>query len=86
MTKAMMKMTLILASMTKHMQMLKSIRRGALTVILSSCWKALCKLETSVVILVTSPDVLNLSMSEKENVCMLVYMASLRLAAKPVEA
>ena len=40
----------------------------------------------SVVILVTKPDVENLSMLENEKVCIFSYIASLKLQAKPVDA
>ena len=41
---------------------------------------------TSVVILVTRPAVLNLSILEKEKVCMFRYILSRRLQANPVDA
>ena len=43
-------------------------------------------LVTSVVSLVTRPEVLNLSILEKLNVWMFSYMAFLRFLAKPAEA
>ena len=83
---AVMKMRLRRASMMRHITMLSSRRKGARTVTRSICWKAFCRLFTSVVMRVTRPDVEKRSMSWKENVWMLRYMARRRLAAKPVEA
>ena len=80
------KMMLIRTSMRKHMKMLEIMRKGALTEMRNNCWKAFCRLFTSVVMRVTSPEVLNLSMSENEKVWILRYIASRRLLAKPVEA
>ena len=56
---------------------------GALTQIRIDIWNACCTFITSVVILVTSPAVENLSILEKENVCILSYIACLRFMAKP---
>ena len=56
---------------------------GALTQIRIDIWNACCTFITSVVILVTSPAVENLSILEKENVCIFSYMACLRFMAKP---
>ena len=85
-TMATMKMMLIFQLMNTHMKMLKMRLSGALTDALRICWNAFCRLLTSVVMRVMSPDDENRSMLEKENVCMFLYMASLRLYANPVEA
>ena len=79
------KMRLNLLLIKKHMNRLKTMLSGARKLILSSIWNAPWILLTSVVILVTSPAVEYLSMSENEKRWILVYMASLRLAARPVE-
>ena len=71
--------------MKKHITRLKTRLSGALKLTRSNIWNAPWMLLTSVVILVTSPAVEYLSMSEKEKRWMLVYIASLRLAARPVE-
>ena len=55
----------------KHMTMLRIIIMGARTAILIVIWKAFWTFVTSVVILVTRPAVLNLSMLENEKVWML---------------
>ena len=73
-------------SMTRHITTLSMRRKGARTVTRRICWKAFCRLLTSVVMRVTNPDVENLSMSWNEKVWMLRYMAWRRLLAKPVEA
>ena len=59
---------------------------GERTAMRMSIMNAFCTLVISVVILVTRPGTLNLSMLENEKVCMLLYIDSRRLAAKPAEA
>ena len=66
--------------------MLKIRFRGARTDTRSSIWNAFWRLLTSVVMRVTSPDELNLSMLENENVWMLRNMASRKLRANPDDA
>ena len=56
---------------------------GALTQIRMDIWNACCTFVTSVVILVTSPAVENLSILEKENACIFSYIACLRFMANP---
>ena len=75
-----------LASTSRHIKIDSTSLKGARTLILRSCWKALCNEFTSVVILVISPEVAYLSISEKASRWMLRYMAERRLAANPVEA
>ena len=86
MTNATRKMRLILKLMNTHISTERIMLNGALTDMRMSIWKAFCKLDTSVVIRVISPEVENLSMLANENVWMLRYMASRRLYANPVEA
>ena len=81
-----MKMVLILVLMNTHMNMLKMRFNGALTETRSSIWNAFWRLFTSVVILVTRPAELNLSILENEKVWMLRNIASRRLRAKPDDA
>ena len=70
---------LVLRFMKRHMNMLKIMVNGARTETRRIIWKAFCRLLTSVVMRVMSPDVENLSMLENENVCMFLYIASRRL-------
>ena len=77
---------LSLALMSRHITMLQISINGALRAMRRHIWKAICKLVTSVVIRVTRPAVLNLSMLEKENVWMFSNMLCRRLQAKPEEA
>ncbi len=49
-------------------------------------WYDICIFVTSVVSLVISPAVLNLSMLANEKVCMFSNMACLKFFAKPVDA
>ena len=79
------KITLSLGFMKKHITTLDIRFKGALNETLRSIWMAFWMLDTSVVILVTRPAVEYLSMSENENLWILRYMASLRLAATPVD-
>ena len=72
--------------MIKHMTMLQISVIGALTAIRRIIWYAFCMFVTSVVILVTRPAVLNLSILEKEKVCIFRYILSRRLQANPVDA
>ena len=83
---AMMKMRLNCGLMTKHITMLDNRLNGARTDVRIICWYAFCRLVTSVVMRVTRPDVLYLSMSLNANRWMFLYMASRRLQAKPDEA
>ena len=78
------KMILSRGWITKHMARADTRFSGARKVTRSSIWKALWMLETSVVMRVTRPAVEYLSMSEKEKRWMFWYMASRRLAARPV--
>ena len=72
--------------MAKHMAMLHISVSGARTAKRSIIRYAFCTLVTSVVMRVTSPAVLNLSMFEKLKRCTLAYIPSLRLQANPDEA
>ena len=74
------------AFMYMHMAKLNINVSGDLTATLITIMKAICTSVISVVIRVTSPGTLNLSMLENENVCILEYIASLKFAAKPAEA
>ena len=85
MSMAIKKTRLSFGLMKKHMKRLNIKFSGALKLILRSIWNAPWMLLTSVVILVTRPAVEYLSMSEKENLWMFLYMASRRLAARPVD-
>ena len=69
--------------MTKHITMELMSVIGARTAMRMHIEKAFCRLFTSVVMRVMRPAVENLSMLENENVWMLVYIASRRLAEKP---
>lgn len=80
------KIVLSLGLMKKHMHMLRISIMGDRTATLRDIWYAVCMLVTSVVILVTRPAVLNLSMLEKEKVWIFSYIASLKFAAKPDDA
>ena len=77
---------LIVGLMIKHITILHIIISGALTAILRSIWYAFCTLVTSVVIRVIRPAVLYLSILENAKFCILVYIPSLKLQAKPVDA
>ena len=59
---------------------------GARVAMMSDMLKAFCTLVTSVVMRVTRPAVLNLSMFEKLYVCTFSKSASRRFDARPVEA
>ena len=72
--------------MIRHITMLLISMMGALTAIRIIIWNAFCRLVTSVVMRVTRPAVLNLSMFENENCWILLNIASRRLHAKPAEA
>ena len=77
---------LVLRFMKRHMNMLKIMVNGARTETRRIIWKAFCRLLTSVVMRVMSPDVENLSMFPNENFWTLLNMSALRFAAKPAEA
>ena len=70
--------------MKKHMNKAETMLSGARNDVRSSIWNAFWMLLTSVVMRVTSPAVLNLSISEKEKRWIFRYMASRRFAASPV--
>ena len=72
--------------MIRHIRIDSTSLKGALTLTPSICWKALCRVFTSVVMRVMSPEMAYLSMSEKASRWMLRYIAERRLAANPVEA
>ena len=72
--------------MNIHITMLLTSMIGALTAMRIIIWNAFWRLVTSVVIRVTRPAVLNLSMFENENCWILVNIASRRLHANPAEA
>ena len=72
--------------MTRHIRIDSTSLKGALTLMPSICWNALCSEFTSVVIRVMSPEVAYLSISEKASRWIFLYIAFLRLAAKPVAA
>ena len=76
----------IFTLIVKEIIMAKIRLAGALIHILKIIWYEFCTLVTSVVSLVTRPAVLNLSILEKENVCILLYIPSLRFLANPAEA
>ena len=83
-TMATRKMSDSLPFIIRHIMNENTRFRGALNEVRSSIWVAFWILETSVVMRVTRPAVLYLSMSLKEKRWMLRYIASRRLAARPV--
>ena len=64
----------------------KMSMKGDLTAVLITIMNEFCTLVMSVVILVTSEDVENLSMFPKENCWTLLNMSDLRFLAKPADA
>ena len=81
-TKTMLSLVLMEKAITREKISVSGARKHMRMII----WKAFCKLVTSVVRRVISPAVLNLSILEKENFWIFVYMASRTLQAKPEEA
>lgn len=72
--------------MNRHMTIEQTSISGARTATRISIIKEFCRLVTSVVIRVTRPAVLNLSMLENEKLCILQKTASRKLQAKPAAA